>query len=56
MIDWSVKHGVEAPIGVDFRLNEEQVEFRRTCRRFAEEVIRPVAAQYGGGDRRFGHA
>jgi acyl-CoA dehydrogenase len=37
---------VEAPIGVDFRLNEEQLEFQRTCRRFAEEVIRPVAAQY----------
>jgi len=31
---------------VDFRLNDEQLEFQRTCRRFAEEVIRPVAAQY----------
>jgi acyl-CoA dehydrogenase len=31
---------------VDFRLNDEQLEFQQTCRRFAEEVIRPVAAQY----------
>ena len=31
---------------MDFRLNDEQLEFQRTCRRFAEEVIRPVAAQY----------
>ena len=31
---------------MDFRLNDEQLEFQQTCRRFAEEVIRPVAAQY----------
>jgi acyl-CoA dehydrogenase len=31
---------------VDFRLNDEQLEFRRTCRRFAEEVIRPIAPGY----------
>jgi acyl-CoA dehydrogenase len=31
---------------MDFRLTEEQLEFQRTCRRFAEEVIRPVAAEY----------
>jgi alkylation response protein AidB-like acyl-CoA dehydrogenase len=31
---------------VDFRLNDEQLEFQRHCRRFAEEVIRPVAAHY----------
>ena len=31
---------------MDFRLNEDQLEFQRTCRRFAEEVIRPVAAKY----------
>ncbi len=31
---------------MDFRLNDEQLEFQRTCRRFAEEVIRPVAARY----------
>jgi acyl-CoA dehydrogenase len=31
---------------VDFRLNDEQLEFRQTCRRFAEEVIRPIAPRY----------
>jgi acyl-CoA dehydrogenase len=31
---------------VDFRLNDEQLEFRKQCRRFAREVIRPVAADY----------
>ena len=31
---------------MDFRLNEEQLEFQQTCRRFAREVIRPVAAKY----------
>jgi acyl-CoA dehydrogenase len=31
---------------VDFRLNEEQLEYQRTCRRFAEEVIRPVADRH----------
>jgi acyl-CoA dehydrogenase len=31
---------------VDFRLNDEQLEFRRKCRKFAAEVIRPVAARH----------
>ena len=31
---------------MDFKLNDEQLEFQRHCRRFAEEVIRPVAAKY----------
>jgi acyl-CoA dehydrogenase len=31
---------------VNFSLNEEQLEFRSKCRRFAGEVIRPVADKY----------
>jgi alkylation response protein AidB-like acyl-CoA dehydrogenase len=31
---------------VDFRLTDEQLEWRRYCRRFATEVIRPVADKY----------
>jgi acyl-CoA dehydrogenase len=31
---------------VDFRLNDEQLEFQRYCRKFAAEVIRPVAAKH----------
>jgi alkylation response protein AidB-like acyl-CoA dehydrogenase len=31
---------------VDFALNDEQVEFKAKCRRFAGEVIRPVAAKH----------
>jgi acyl-CoA dehydrogenase len=31
---------------LDFALNTEQQEFRDYCRRFAREVIRPVAAQH----------
>jgi acyl-CoA dehydrogenase len=31
---------------VDFTLTDEQLEFKRHCRRFAEEVIRPVADKY----------
>src|SRR3954454_6914224 len=31
---------------MDFKLNDEQREFRETTRRFAREVIRPVAAQH----------
>jgi acyl-CoA dehydrogenase len=31
---------------VDFRLTDEQIEFQRHCRKFSEEVIRPVAAKY----------
>ena len=31
---------------MDFRLNDEQLEFQAYCRRFASEVIRPVAAKH----------
>jgi acyl-CoA dehydrogenase len=31
---------------VDFALNPEQLEFKAKCRRFAQEVIRPVAAKH----------
>jgi acyl-CoA dehydrogenase len=31
---------------VDFHLTEEQLEYREYCRRFAREVIRPVAARH----------
>jgi len=31
---------------VDFTLNDEQLDFQRTCRRFATEVIRPMADRY----------
>ena len=31
---------------MDFRLNDEQLEFQRYCRQFASEVIRPVAAKH----------
>ncbi len=31
---------------MDFRLNDEQQEFQRYCRKFAREVIRPVAAKH----------
>ena len=31
---------------MDFKLNEEQREFQAKCRRFAAEVIRPVAAEH----------
>jgi len=31
---------------MDFRLSDEQLEFKDLCRRFASEVIRPVAAQH----------
>ncbi|CAA9521525.1 MAG: Acyl-CoA dehydrogenase, short-chain specific [uncultured Solirubrobacterales bacterium] len=31
---------------MDFRLSDEQLEFKDHCRRFASEVIRPVAAQH----------
>jgi alkylation response protein AidB-like acyl-CoA dehydrogenase len=31
---------------VDFRLSDEQVEWRDKCHRFAVEVMRPVAAEY----------
>src|SRR3954451_6397064 len=31
---------------MDFRLNDEALEFKADVRRFAEEVIRPVAAKH----------
>ncbi len=31
---------------MDFKLTEEQLEFRAKCRKFAEEVIRPLADKY----------
>jgi acyl-CoA dehydrogenase len=31
---------------MDFRLNEEQLEFQETCRRFAREVMRPMADEH----------
>ena len=31
---------------MDFALNEEQLEYKERCRRFAREVIRPVARQH----------
>jgi acyl-CoA dehydrogenase len=31
---------------MDFSLNDEQLEFQKTCRAFAREVIRPVAGKY----------
>ncbi len=31
---------------MDFALTDEQLEFRALCRRFSEDVIRPVAAQH----------
>jgi acyl-CoA dehydrogenase len=31
---------------MDFSLNDEQLEFQRTCRAFAREVIRPLAGKY----------
>ena len=31
---------------MDFRLTDEQLEFQRYCRRFATEVIRPLADRY----------
>jgi acyl-CoA dehydrogenase len=44
MIDWSVN--VPEASQVDFKLNDEQLEYREQCRRFAREVIRPVAAEH----------
>ena len=31
---------------MDFRLTDEQLEFQRTCRAFAREVMRPLAEKY----------
>ena len=31
---------------MDFRLSDEQIEWRDLCHRFAVEVMRPVAANY----------
>src|SRR3954469_18318050 len=53
-IDWSVNQdhppaaaGVaRSRINVDFRLTDEQQEWQQYCRRFSEQVIRPVAAKH----------
>jgi acyl-CoA dehydrogenase len=44
MIDSSVNTSKAST--VDFRLNDDQLEFQRTCRAFAREVIRPLADTY----------
>jgi alkylation response protein AidB-like acyl-CoA dehydrogenase len=31
---------------MDFRLTDEQLEFQDRCHRFAEQVIRPAAAEH----------
>ncbi len=31
---------------MDFKLTDEQLEFQQNCRKFAEEVIRPLADKY----------
>jgi alkylation response protein AidB-like acyl-CoA dehydrogenase len=31
---------------VDFKLSDDQLEFQRTCRAFARDVIRPIADKY----------
>jgi acyl-CoA dehydrogenase len=35
---------------VDFKLNDEQLEFQEKARRFAREVIRPVAAEHDANE------
>src|SRR5512132_1961370 len=44
MIDWSVNGRGGA--NMDFKLNDDQREFQEKTRRFAREVIRPIAAQH----------
>src|SRR5918999_96001 len=50
MIDSSVNEARAAAAdrrtSVDFKLNDEQLEFQAHCRRFAREVIRPAAAKH----------
>src|SRR5215211_1165472 len=47
MIDSSVNdRGGASEAPVDFRLNDEQLEFQEHCRRFAREVIRPAAEKH----------
>src|SRR3954471_25010876 len=36
----------EATNSVDFNLNDEQLEFQAYCRKFAREVIRPIAPKH----------
>src|SRR4051812_11007326 len=53
-IDWSVNQdhrpaaagSARRRISVDFRLTDEQTEWQQYCRRFSEQVIRPVAAKH----------
>jgi acyl-CoA dehydrogenase len=48
MIDSSVNRRRGSPAGdqMDFKLNDDQREFRDKTRRFAREVMRPIAAQH----------
>jgi acyl-CoA dehydrogenase len=41
LTDWSIRR-----FRVDFAYSDEQLEFKAKCRRFAAEVIRPVAAKH----------
>jgi len=45
MIDWSVNGG-RRHRNVDFKFTDEQLEYRDTVRRFAREVMRPVAGKH----------
>jgi acyl-CoA dehydrogenase len=40
------RQSIKETQSVDFRLNDEQLEFQRTCRAFAREVVRPLADEY----------
>src|SRR5436190_1449549 len=42
LTDWSIRREAS----VDFAYTDEQLEFKAKCRRFAAEVIRPVAAKH----------
>src|SRR5436190_2599639 len=42
LTDWSIRREAS----VDFAYTDEQLEFKAKCRRFAAEVIRPVAAEH----------
>ncbi len=42
----ALRRELEAEDRVDFRLTDDQLEFQEQCRRFASEVIRPLADKY----------
>jgi acyl-CoA dehydrogenase len=46
LTDQSIANFSGGSTPVDFALNEEQLEFQAYCRRFASEVMRPVAAKH----------